>query len=94
MPTTNTASESTASESVQAATSIAAASTTHAASRTRFSPNRCASAPAGRSPASWPMPMSPTTTAACATVAPRSSAESATRGRTAPMPIEMRMVGP
>jgi hypothetical protein len=38
--------------------------------------------------------MSPTMIAACVTEAPRSRAERAMSGTTAPMPIEMRIVGP
>ena len=58
------------------------------------SPMRAARAPAGRSPASWPMPISAIMNAATLIPAPSSRADRTTTGSTAPDPTALRAVGP
>ncbi len=92
-PMTNTATASTHRWVAKPATAMHAASTMSEPTRARRSPTRWVSAPAGSAPSRPPMPSRATTNAAWAVVAPRSCAVSASRGMTAPNPMNDRVVG-
>lgn len=77
---TPTAAPSTATDGASTHPPSATAVITDAATIARRSPIRAASAPAGRSPSTCPIPTSATTNAATPTDAPSSRADSAMTG--------------